>query len=72
MQYNEHSYIPILAHKSYVYDNHLIIPKIAKNWEECDILCVGENTNRFILFSLGKCFEKVKSGGLKFIVKIYW
>ena len=36
--------------------NHLILPKIVKKLKECDSLCVGENTERFIFFFAQKKF----------------
>ena len=38
-------YVPVLAHNSFGYDNHLILPR-----KEFNFLCVGENTKRLISF----------------------
>ena len=43
-----------------------MLPKISGKIEVSDFLCVGENTERFILFSYEKSFEKVKVDGKTF------
>lgn len=49
LRYKENSYHPKVAHNEYVFDN-LIIPKIAGEYREREILCIGENTEKYVYF----------------------
>ena len=53
------------------YDNHLIIVKITKNCEDSKYLCKGENTEKYIFFSLRKEFEKAKQGKIIYNIANY-
>ena len=60
LQYKKDSYIPTLAHSALGYNNHSVIPKFSGECKECDVTCIGENTEKFIFFSLRKKNEIVK------------
>ena len=55
LRYEEKHFIPVLAltfNIASICDNHLILPEIAKKSKECNFLCVGENTKKYVFFSL--------------------
>lgn len=67
--HKENSYIPIAAHNASRYDNHLILPKIAKT--ECNPLCVDKNIKRYIFFPLRKKLQKKKNLTVKLTRKVF-
>ena len=41
----------MLAQNTSGYENRLKLPKLAENFKDCDFLCVGENTERYIFLA---------------------
>ena len=64
LQYKNHIYIPIRAHSTLGYNNHLIIPKISEEFKERKFTYVGNIV--VYIFLADKKIEKVKICWTKF------
>ena len=51
LKYKELKDIPVVFHNGSIYDNHLIIKQISKDFEGY-LTCTGENTEKYISFSM--------------------
>ena len=51
LRYQEQRDIPVIIHNGSNYDFHLLIKDLAKGFKS-DIYCLGENTEKYIRFSL--------------------
>ena len=51
MNYKITKNIPIISHSLSLYDSHLIIKEIAKEFD-AELECLGENTKKYISFSV--------------------
>ena len=51
LQYQEEIDIPVTIHNGSNYDFHLLIKDLAKEFKS-DIYCLGENTEKYISFSV--------------------
>ena len=48
--------IPVVFHNGSIYDNHLIIKQISKDFKG-SFTCIGENTKKYISFSMNMIKE---------------
>ena len=51
LRYKEQRNIPVIIHNGSNYDFHLLIKDLAKGFKS-DICCLGENTEKYISFSV--------------------
>ena len=51
--------IPVVLHNGSIYDNHLIIKQISKDFKG-SFTCTGENTEKFISFSMNMIKKRYK------------
>ena len=58
LQFNEHSYLAIIAHNSSGYDNHLIMAQATEIFKEYDFLFVANIPKWLIFFSFRKGLKK--------------
>ena len=50
--------MPIITNNFSGGDNHLITVKVAKKIKDCNFLCIGENTDKYIFSSLENNLDK--------------
>ena len=58
LRYQEQRDIPVIIHNGSNYDFHLLIKDLAKEFKS-DIYCLGENTEKYINFSLPILNKKI-------------
>ena len=61
--------IPAIAHNLSTYDDHFIIKQLAKEFK-CQFECLGENTEKYITFSVPIKKELDKSNYIQ--TNVYW
>ena len=52
LRYKTQKEIPIISHNGSKYDYHFIIKELAKEFKGQDFNCIGENTEKYITFSV--------------------
>ena len=52
LRYKTQKEIPIISHNGSKYDYHFIIKELAKEFKDQDFNCFGENTEKYITFSV--------------------
>ena len=67
LRYKVYKKIPIVFHNGSTYDYHFIIKKLAKEFEG-EFECLGENTEKYITFSVS--LKKENNNDKKITVKV--
>ena len=68
MRYKVPKEIPVVFHNGSTYDYHFIIKELAKEFED-NFECLGENTEKYITFSV-PIKKKIENEDLKITYKI--
>ena len=68
MRYKVPKEIPVVFHNGSTYDYHFIIKELAKEFED-NFECLGENTEKYITFSV-PIKKKIENEDLKITHKI--
>ena len=72
LEYSVPRNIPIIFYNESNYDYHFIIKELAKEFRK-QLTCLGENTEKYITFtvSIGKEVTKIDKNGEKIHITIY-
>ena len=72
LEYSVPKNIPIVFYNESNYDYHFIIKELAKEFRK-QLTCLGENTEKYITFtvSIGKEVTKIDKNGEKIHITIY-